>query len=125
MDHGLDPGQRLPAAEGFQSLAEIGDVSPQKRNRRLGVRGFRRGHQVDVQHLVTAFGQVADDGPAGLAAASGHGDLGHAHSLAHTATSCLPGSDRSLAPGRLRAATHSDGLHGYTEDVLLGLRPSS
>jgi hypothetical protein len=72
--HGGQVDHRVGAGEGLEGLAEVGEVDRQGR----GVRVERCG-EVDRQHVVPGGGEVLDDGPTGLAAASGDDDAVHAH----------------------------------------------
>ena len=64
------PGSTSAAAERLERLAVVGEVGGQERR---GV--LVRRDAVDVEHVVAVLAQVAHDGAAGLAAASGDGDL--------------------------------------------------
>ena len=87
------PGSVSPPLERLQRLAEVGEIGTQERDRILRVVGLGRAHLVDVEDLVAAREQVTDDDAAGLAAASGDCDLGHA--LSHSRPGCEPPRHRA------------------------------
>src|ERR1700735_2745935 len=61
-------------AQRLERLAEVGQISRQEGDRRVGTGGFSRRPPVDVEHLIAMRLQIADDAAAGLAAATGDDD---------------------------------------------------
>jgi len=86
MDDGLDPGQRVAAAERFERLAEVSDIGAEETG--SDSRDWLDSGEPTWSMLRTWWpraNQVADDNAAGLAAAAGDCDLGHARSSSRPA----------------------------------------
>ena len=89
MDDGLDPGQRVAAAERLERLAEVGESA---RRNGIGSSGWLDSGEPTWSMLRTWWprsNEMTDDDAAGLAAASGDCDLGHALSYSRRAASLV------------------------------------